>query len=523
MSGRGLDVPQDSEAAAADRPLLALTGIRKRFHGIPVLQGVSLSVAPGEVHALLGENGAGKSTLLKILAGVHAADGGVVTFDGAVATFASPIDAQRRGIVTIYQEFSQFPDLSVTENILNGHLPRNALGFIDWRSADKAATAALRRLGVVIDPHRKVADLSVAEQQLVEIARALTLSSRLIIMDEPTAALSATEVERLRVIIAGLKAHGVAIIFVGHRLDEVMTICDRYTVLRDGEVAGSGMIASTAVDGLVRLMVGRDLAEVPARAITLGAIALSVQGLTLAGAPGLGHRRAVTGVSFAVRAGEILGLAGLVGSGRSEIARALFGADPMTSGTIRLEGREVTIRNPRDAIALGIGLVPEDRKHQSLFPGLSVVDNFGMASLDRLADAFGWMRARETTAFDDLAASLGIRLAHARQDIATLSGGNQQKVVLARWLAIRPKILIIDEPTRGIDIAAKADVHRLVRELAARGVAVILVSSELSEILALSHRILTLRSGRLTGEVTAHEASEATLLRLMTLEGAQAA
>ena len=509
------------EASAGSAPLLALRDIAKAFDGVTVLEGVSLTLRAGEVHALLGENGAGKSTLLKILSGAHKPDAGSIVLDGAPIRLDTPVEAQRHGIATIYQEFSQFPDLTVAENLRAGHLPRNRFGLVDWGAVTNQAQEALSRLGAAIDPHRVVGDLSVAEQQLVEVARALNARARIVIMDEPTAALSASEVLQLHAIIADLKAQGIGLIFVGHRLEEVMALCDRYTVLRDGRVAGTGRIAETTLDELVRLMVGRDIGPPARRGHAVGPTVLEVRGLS--GVASASGRQPPTDISFVLRAGEVVGLAGLVGSGRSEIARALFGADPLSAGTVRLDGEIVTLRNPRAAIRRGLGFVPEDRKQQSLFLQLAASENFGAASLDRFAGPLGWMSGRERASFETFRTALGIRVASHRQPVATLSGGNQQKIVLARWLALRPKVLIVDEPTRGIDIAAKADVHHLLRELAQSGVAVLLISSDLPEILSLSDRILTLRAGRLSGELLAEGASEERVIRLMTLDVREAA
>ena len=504
-------------------PALEVVGLAKSFGATRALADASFAVAPGTVHGLVGENGAGKSTFIKCLAGLYRPDAGEIRVGGSPVRFDTPQAAAAQGLSFVHQELSLVPFFDAAENAFLGHPHPTRMGLVDRPAMRRALAAALAEIAPELPLDRPVKHLTIGERQIVEIGRALLGSPRLIVMDEPTAALGLREVERLHAILAEMKADGVGIVFVGHRLDEVMTVCDRYTVLRDGAVAGSGAVGETTIDGLVRLMIGRDLAPVPSEVAMPGPVVLAVRGLHLAGASGSGHRRTVSDVGFAVRAGEILGFAGLVGSGRSEIARALFGADPLGAGTIHLEGREVVIASPREAIALGIGLVPEDRKQQSLFPGLSVIDNFGMAGLGGFAGAFGWMSARDASAFMGFRAPLGIRTADGRQDIATLSGGNQQKVVLARWLATRPKVLIVDEPTRGIDIAAKADVHRLVRELAASGVAIILISSDLGEILALSHRILTLRAGRVTGEIPAPQASEEILMRLMALEPAQAA
>ena len=506
-------------------PLLRMTGIDKGFPGVRALAGVDFEVEAGEVQALLGENGAGKSTLLKILAGAQAPDAGEIRFDGRPVSFAGPGDAQGLGIVTIYQEFNLVPSMSVAENLFIGREP-GRYGFVDWRRVERETGRVLQGIGLDVAPGRAVADLSIAEQQMVEIARALSMRSRLIVMDEPTSALSEHEVERLFAIVRDLRAQGIAIVFVTHRLNEVMRLCDRFTVLRDGERVGAGRIDAIDVEGLIRLMVGRDVERLyrHREGADFGAEALRVEGLSRLRDPTNPHATMVHDASLHVRKGEILGIAGLVGAGRTELARGIFGADPIASGRITVDGTPIIVRSPKDAIRAGIGLVPEDRKLQALFLALAVGSNLSIVALDRLTRAFGVVdSAAERDLVDDYRDRLGIKMAGPAQAIANLSGGNQQKVVLARWLALRPSVLIVDEPTRGIDVAAKADVHGLLFDLALSGIAVIVVSSELPEILSLSDRIVTMREGRITGEVTAAEASEARLMNLMTLGAGEAA
>ncbi|MBO0753657.1 MAG: sugar ABC transporter ATP-binding protein, partial [Bradyrhizobiaceae bacterium] len=422
----------------------------------------------------------------------------------------------------IYQEFNLIPTLSVAENIMIGREPGLA-GLVSWPGTFRAAREALDRLGLKIDPGRLVRDLSVADQQMVEIARALSMDARLVIMDEPTAALSAAEVERLLDLVRALRDRGIGIIYVTHRLDEVMAVCDRATVLRDGGLLGTVEIASTSVDQLIQMMVGRDLGTFAAveGAVRPGPPALRVDRLST-DAGGLDpHATVVSDISLSVQPGEILGIAGLVGAGRTELARAIFGADPSSSGAIFVDGKQVRIRTPADAIALGIGLVPEDRKQQALFLSLAIRNNMAVAAMGRQRAFFDYVSdAWEETLVQDFRAALGIRMTSPDQAIADLSGGNQQKVVVARWLALKPRILIVDEPTRGIDVAAKAEVHQLLAQLAKDGIAVIVISSELPEVIALSDRIVTLCEGRLTGEVARSEASEQRLMRLMTMRGA---
>jgi inositol transport system ATP-binding protein len=510
-------------SSSASSLLLSMSDISKRFPGVVALSDVSLELRRGEVLGLIGENGAGKSTLLKILSGAQRPDAGTILLDGEPQVFAPPYEAQRKGIVTIYQEFNLIPTLSVADNIMIGREAGRA-GFVNWSGTFRAARDALERLGLRINSRRLVRDLSVADQQMVEIARALSMDTRLIVMDEPTAALSAAEVERLHDLMRALKARGIGIIYVTHRLDEVMAICDRATVLRDGRLVGTVEIASTSVDRLIQMMVGRDLgafAAVEGGAARPGPPALRVDRLST-DAGGLDpHATVVSDISLSVQPGEILGIAGLVGAGRTELARAIFGADPFSSGAIFVDGRPVRIRTPADAIALGIGLVPEDRKQQALFLSLAIRNNMAVAAMGRLRTLLDYISdAWEKTLVQEFRAALGIRMASPDQAIANLSGGNQQKVVLARWLALKPRILIVDEPTRGIDVAAKAEVHQLLARLARDGISVIVISSELPEVIALADRIVTLCEGRMTGEVPRGEASEERLMRLMTLRGA---
>src|SRR5258705_5670090 len=506
-------------------PLLRMTSIGKRFPGVQALDNVDLEVLPGGIHALLGENGAGKSTLIKILSGAQQPDSGTIEFGGQRITVTSPHDAQRRGIVTIYQEFTLAPNMTIAENVFIGREP--GLGFfVDWGKMAAETRALTARLGLQLRPMSIVRELRVAEQQMVEIARALSMKSRLIVMDEPTSALSSSEVEKLFRIVRTLKAQGLSIIFVTHRLEEVMQICDRYTVLRDGRLVGSGSIADATIDGIIRLIVGRQVNALFARRerATVGDVVLSVEGLTRRGNTQDQNAIVLADVSLEVRRGEILGIAGLVGAGRTEMARAVFGADPFDSGRVIIGGHEVNIRSPQDAIRHGIGLVPEDRKQQALFLALAVRANLSMAS-HMLITRWGIFmhEAAEHAMVEEYRQKLNIRMASPEQSIASLSGGNQQKVTLARWLALGPKVLIVDEPTRGIDVGAKVEVHNLLFELAEAGIAVIAISSELPEVLAISDRIVTMCEGRVTGEVAAASATQETLMAMMTDRGRRAA
>jgi inositol transport system ATP-binding protein len=502
-------------------PLLRMEHISKRFPGVVALDNVAFDVRSGEIHGLLGENGAGKSTLLKILSGAYRPDEGTITLAGEDIVLPTPLDAQRRGIVTIYQEFNLIPTMTVAENLFLGREP-GAGPFISWKRMREETAEVLSRLGLDLDPMMPVSDLSVGEQQMVEIARALSMESRIIVMDEPTAALTETEVERLFRIVRELRARGISIIYVTHRLQEVMAICDRVTVLRDGARVGGGKVGELGIDDFIRMMVGRSSTQLFARLAshgTPGPVVMKVGGLWRDRDPANPHATLLKDISLEVRSGEILGLAGLMGAGRTEVARCLFGADRHTRGSIEIDGSPVTIRTPVDAIRHGIGLVPEDRKQQALFLDLAVRHNLSISSLKGLT----WGRwfvneSAETELVERFRRSLDIRMASPDTQIADLSGGNQQKVVLARWLALRPKVLIVDEPTRGIDIAAKAEVHQQLDAMARQGIAVIAISSELPEVLAISDRIVTMREGRITGGMPRDKATEEALMHLMTIE-----
>ncbi len=506
---------------ATEPALLRLEGVTKRFPGVAALQGVTLEVRAGEVHGLLGENGAGKSTLLKIVSGAQRPDAGRILWRGEPVTLASPHAAQRLGIVTIHQEFTLVPALTVAENVFIGREPVRATGLLDWPRLRRDTAAIIRRIGLALDPMTPVRDLSVAEQQMVEIARALSMESRLIIMDEPTSALSQAEVERLLGIMEALRRDGIGVVFVTHRLDEARRICDRITMLRDGQLVTTRQASEIALDDIIRAMVGRSAEQLYRRPETRhapGEVRLVARDLAT---PRAGRGTALHGVSIQVRAGEILGIAGLVGAGRTEFARAVFGADGLLSGTVEIDGRPVRLRSPRDAIRAGIGLMPEDRKQQALFLSQAVRRNFSIAALAQFLRLGLFVReGAEAQALDGYRRALSIRMSGAEQAVVNLSGGNQQKVVLARWLALKPRVLIVDEPTRGVDVAAKAEVHELLDGLARQGVAVIAISSELPEVLAISDRIVTMREGRITGELPAAEATQERLMTLMTLKAA---
>ena len=486
---------------------LELRGVSKRFPGVIALNDVTLEVRAGEVHALLGENGAGKSTLIKTIAGVYRPDAGDIRVDGRMASIRNPHDAQALGISTIFQEFTLAPDMTVAENIFLGREPLRfaPLAIVDRRALIRHTRDVLASLDLQIDPGAKVKHLGVAQQQMVEIAKALSLDARLIIMDEPTATLTAHEIQRLFEAIDRLKRRGVAVIYVSHRLDEVKAIGDRATILRDGAYIATVPVGSTSIDEMIRLMVGRDLKDkFPKTAVEPREELLRVEGLTRKGV--------LHDVTFSVRRGEIVGMAGLVGSRRTETARAIFGADPIDGGRILLRGQPVKVRTPADAIASGIALIPEDRKRQGIFALLSVRENVVLSGLERFSRRGLLSLRREKQRAQEFIASLRVATPHLEKRVLDLSGGNQQKVVIAKWLNTDAEVFLFDEPTRGIDVGGKIEVYRLMGELLARGAAIVMISSELPEILGLSDRILVMREGRICGEFTRAEATEEKIL-----------
>jgi inositol transport system ATP-binding protein len=507
--------------------LLDVRDVCKQFPGVRALDGVELQVAAQEVHALLGENGAGKSTLLKILSGALRADRGEATLDGfRLEAGDSPRDRQRLGLITIYQEFNLLPFMSIAENLYLGREPTRR-GIIDWAALYENSRALLSGLGLSVDPRQEVRHLSVAHQQMVEIGRAVAQKAKLIVMDEPTAALSGREVEILHTVIRELKTRGVSFIYVTHRLDEVKQVCDRFTVLRDGRYVARGEVPGAEIRDLVRLMVGRDV-EFSRRARTAnpGETVLAVKGISRARESGGRHAMALEDLSVEVKAGEIVGFAGLVGAGRTELARIIFGADRCDGGVLYVNGVEMSpLRSPQEAIRAGIALVPEDRKQQGCFLDQSISQNMTLPSLKRIAR---WRifvdEVKERQLVDQYRSALSIKMANSAVAVGTLSGGNQQKVLLARCMALRPKVLIVDEPTRGIDIGSKAEVHQLLFDMAQSGIAVIVISSEMPEVLALSDRIIVFREGCISGVLDARDATEGNLMELMaisTVAGAQ--
>ena len=486
--------------SAANTPLLELVDVEKSFGAVRALRSATLRVQAGSIHALVGENGAGKSTLVKIVAGVHRRDAGTLRFQGQDVDFASTGESKGAGIAVIYQEPTLFPDLSVIENIFMGRQPLRSGRRIDRPAMYAEAQALFERLGVDIDPRRPARGLSIADQQIIEIAKAISLDASLLIMDEPTAALSGVEVDRLFQVARGLRDEGRGLVFISHRFDEVFALCDVVTVMRDGEYVSTQPTHETTVDQLVSLMVGREVADLfPKTPAEIGEVVLEVDGLESAGT--------FHGVSFTVRAGEIVALAGLVGAGRSEIARAVFGVDSYDAGTVQLSGRTIPPHNPGAAIRAGMAFVPEDRRKQGLVTESSVARNVAGVIRKGLT-RFGLLTTgAENRAAGPWASRLEVKTGALDMAAATMSGGNQQKVVLAKWLATRPRLLIIDEPTRGIDVGTKAEVHRLLSDLAGDGLAVLMISSELPEVLGMADRVLVVSEGQITADIDRADAT----------------
>lgn len=489
-------------------PAVRFEQITKRFLGVQALDGVSLEVAAGSCHALCGENGAGKSTLGKVLAGIHSPDAGKLFVRGREVRFDSPRDAFAAGVGMVHQELAYCGNMSVAENLLLGYLPRRG-GFVDRAALEQRAHEMLAEIGAELDVRAPMSELRIAQQQLVQIATAVGAGADIVVFDEPTSSLSQADADRLYELIERLKARGVTCIYVSHRMPEIYRLCDTISVLRDGRHVATRPAATLSESELVTLMIGRELGEYlpPSEERTVGKELLRVERLSVPGK--------FRDVSFSLHEGEIVGLAGLVGAGRSEIAQAIFGLEPLESGKVFVDGRDTRIREPKDAIALGIGLVPEDRKRQGLVLGESGLHNTTLPILSRLSRVLFVRREEEESLASKFFAALRVRTPSLAAPVAGMSGGNQQKVVLARWLAANSRILILDEPTRGVDVGAKAEIHRLIRDLAARGNAVLLISSELPEVIAISHRILVMRQGELVTVVPHAQATQELLLRLM--------
>lgn len=494
-------------------PLLSVSGLRKSFGGIHALSGVSFALTKGEVHALVGENGAGKSTLIKVLSGVHAFDAGEIEIDGQSYRPASPHAAKLAGIQVVHQEFNLLNDLSVAENISIEAMPKTRLGLLDRREMNARARTALDAIGLSdVDVTARVRSLGIAHRQLIEIARALQSESRILILDEPTATLTARETERLFEIVAGIKAKGVTVVFVSHHLEEVFGICDRVTVFRNGETITTQKISEVSPEQVVSYMVGRDLeagGEIAAGPDASAELALSVRGLKTKAAGALS-----AGISFELRRGEILGIAGLVGAGRTEVLRAIFGADPMLAGQIEIGGKPLAITAPRDAIAAGIGFVTEDRKDEGLILGMSIAQNTSLADIKSVSKRGLLHFAKERALAEAGGKRLRLKFGRITDPASSLSGGNQQKVVLAKWLARNPTLLMLDEPTRGVDVGAKAEIYTILRDLAAQGVSMIVVSSELPELITLTDRLIVMSGHKIQGALDRADYSQERILQL---------
>lgn len=493
------------------RVALSLEVAVKTFGEVVALADGRVELVSGEILALIGENGAGKSTVVKILAGVHTPDSAHFTVAGEPVVFANVAESKAAGISVIYQEPTLFPDLTVAENIYVGRQPKGALGLIDRGQMRKDAKALFDRLGVSIDPERVAEGLSIADQQIIEIAKAISMHAQVLIMDEPTAALSGAEVDRLFEVVRGLRDEGAAIMFISHRFEEVFELADRVTVMRDGRFVADHVTAEVTVEELVLEMVGRDIDQLfPKQEAEAGAVVLDVEGIS--------SGSVFRDISFNVRSGEIVALAGLVGAGRTEVARAVFGIDRYEAGDIRVDGQLLPSGSPQDAIDAGIAFVPEDRRKQGLVMEMSIQHNITLTLRDALTRVGLIRRNDESAAAQEWAEKLQVKSGSMRHEVATLSGGNQQKVVLAKWLATDPKLLIVDEPTRGIDVGTKSEVHRLLSDLAVRGVAILMVSSELPEVLGMADRILVMREGRLTAEIARTDATPESVMRAATVQ-----
>jgi rhamnose transport system ATP-binding protein len=489
-------------AETVQQVILQLEHIHKSFAGVHALEDVSFELLPGEIHALVGENGAGKSTLVKVMTGVYQPDKGQIFFQGKPTTFPSTLAAHQHGIAAIYQDLNLFPDLNIAENIFMGHMPINPkTRAVDWSAMYQRSAEILQSLCVDLNPKSRVLGLSIAQQQMVEIAKALSVNAKVVLMDEPTSTLTLRETDELFRIARQLRAAGTAIIFISHRLEEIFEIADRVTVLRDGHYVGTEKVGNMTEADLIRMMVGRTLDRLfPKEEVPIGEVMLKVEGLTKEGI--------FRDISFELHRGEILGLAGLVGARRTEVARAIFGVEPADSGTIRLENQSVDIKDPTDAMALGIAYIPEDRQQHGLVLPITLTQNITLPILERFT-TYGWLNQQaERKTAQEFVHKLEVKAAGMWQKAQELSGGNQQKIVLGKWLATNPKILILDEPTHGIDVGTKATIHQLMSHLASEGLAILMISSELPEILGMSDRILVMCEGRLTGEFNRGDATQ---------------
>lgn len=495
--------------------LLEMKGIDKSFSEVKVLQQAQFSLESGELHALMGENGAGKSTLMKILNGIYMRDGGTVKVKGVEQSLSSPSAALQLGIVMIHQELNLIPHLTVMENIFLGReFTFGPTKLIDWRKMKRESTRFLSQLGLAIDPDTIVGELSVGQQQMVEIAKALSMNTEILVLDEPTAALTDKEIDALFDVIASLKKRGVGMIYISHRMEEIFRMCDRITVMRDGRYVGTERVQETNMDQIVKMMVGREIKDrFPKADIKLGEEKLKVEGLSQKGI--------LHDISFSVRAGEIVGLAGLMGAGRTELAKALFGVSKIDRGTISVSGKAINLRKPMDAIRAGIALVTEDRKDEGLLLPMSVSDNLSMTNLTTVSSLGFLSGAKEKQLSDKMMKQLLIKASSGAQPVGSLSGGNQQKVVIGKWLATNPQVFILDEPTRGVDIGAKKEIYDLMNKLASEGVAILMISSELPEVLGMSDRVLVMHEGKISGHFTKEEATQENIMMCATGGGEQ--
>jgi inositol transport system ATP-binding protein len=488
--------------------LLSLQGIRKEFPGVVALDNVQLRISKGSVHALMGENGAGKSTLMKIIAGVYQPDAGEIRLNGELVTLKSPLDALEQGIAMIHQELALMNWMTIAENIWIRREPKNRFGLIDHGKMAGMTRELFARLNLSLDPGMQVSHLTVAQKQMVEIARAVSYNSRILIMDEPTSALTEREVEHLFAIIRDLRERGIGIVYITHKMNELFEIADEFTVFRDGKYVGTHASKDVTRDDIIQMMVGREITNMfPKVDCPIGDVILEVKNLTI---PGMFHD-----ISFEIRRGEILGLAGLVGSKRSNVAEAIFGVEPAKSGEILIDGRPVEIRSPSDAMDHGLAFLTEDRKESGCFLTLNCVENIQSALITRSHVKAGFVdQATVTSLAEEMAAKLRIKTPNLQEIVENLSGGNQQKLLIARWLLTKPRILILDEPTRGIDVGAKSEIHRLITGLAAEGVAVLMISSELPEVLGMSDRIMVMHEGRVAGFLDRAEADQVKIMGL---------
>lgn len=499
-------------------PIMSMKAVNKQFSGVKVLQNVNIELYKGEVHALMGENGAGKSTLMKIMAGVYQPDAGMIVYKGQEVHWNNPMEARNKGISVIHQEISLSPNLSIGENIMMGTtFKKNRFGLIKWNEIYDNARQVLKSIGSTLDPRADVSTLSVAQQQMVEIARALSLNSEILIMDEPTASLTDKEIEKLFGIIEELRRKGVAIVYISHRMDEIFKISNRFTVLRDGQWVTSGPISETNPKNLVRLMVGRELNELFVREKNNSMVRPEERKPVLE-LKGVSDKKFVKDISLKLYPGEIVGLAGLVGAGRTELIRTIFGLSELSNGQIIMNGQQVHIKSPIEAMKLGIAHVPESRKEQGLLPNLSVKENILMAQLPTYRKFKLLQYKKMNQDADRYIEELGVRTASKEQNIMGLSGGNQQKVVIAKWLSIGPRVLLLDEPTRGVDIGAKTEIHKIISKLADQGLAVLMISSELPEVLGVSDRILVMHEGKLRAELSRDEATQEKIMYYATGE-----